>query len=256
MSDFQPSFENDGQATEKSGLQADVYGIKVRVTPANVEEPSPKSWREVASLVNQRLKTISVGVFDLVKEACFGSIRLLRGLSKMPDAMARRIEGAHRKSDELEDKKQAQLARGQLPGFSSGESVEAVEQQLLALQAKGIAVRIVQINDGWVIAPVRPEYEELAVELGTQALRQLGMDQDPIADGAQQPSGELLARSITTIELSVRSRKVLQRLGIKTIGELAATTEQELLSAKNFGRASLHELKARLAELGLSLRPA
>jgi len=62
------------------------------------------------------------------------------------------------------------------------------------------------------------------------------------------------ARTVADLELSVRSRKCLQRLGISTLGELAARTEQELLSIKNFGQTSLSEIKRRLAEVGLSLR--
>jgi DNA-directed RNA polymerase subunit alpha len=46
----------------------------------------------------------------------------------------------------------------------------------------------------------------------------------------------------------------LERLGIATVGDLAARTEAELLGVKNFGETSLDEVKSRLAELGLSLR--
>jgi DNA-directed RNA polymerase subunit alpha len=65
---------------------------------------------------------------------------------------------------------------------------------------------------------------------------------------------DLLNRSVTELELSARSRKCLQRLGITTLNELAARSEQELLSIKNFGQTSLNEIKRRLNELGLSLR--
>jgi DNA-directed RNA polymerase subunit alpha len=40
---------------------------------------------------------------------------------------------------------------------------------------------------------------------------------------------------------------------IKYVGELVQCTEQELLEIKNFGRKSLNEIKAILADLGLSL---
>ena len=70
-------------------------------------------------------------------------------------------------------------------------------------------------------------------------------------------SGEnqaLLMRPVTELELSVRSRKCLQRLGISSIGELVARSEQELLGAKNFGQTSLQEIQRRLTEYSLSLR--
>ena len=59
---------------------------------------------------------------------------------------------------------------------------------------------------------------------------------------------------MTEMELSVRSRKALQRLDIQTVGELAQRTEDELLGCKNFGQTSLNEIKQILASFGLSLR--
>jgi DNA-directed RNA polymerase subunit alpha len=65
---------------------------------------------------------------------------------------------------------------------------------------------------------------------------------------------EVLNKSLAQVELSVRSRKALQLLGIHTIGDLAARTEAELMGVKNFGQTSLDELKALLVQHGLTLR--
>ncbi len=65
---------------------------------------------------------------------------------------------------------------------------------------------------------------------------------------------EILHKSVSDLDLSVRSRKCLQRLNISTLGELASRTEAELLGTRNFGQTSLQEIKERLAEHGLSLR--
>jgi DNA-directed RNA polymerase subunit alpha len=75
----------------------------------------------------------------------------------------------------------------------------------------------------------------------------------PVAVNADVPE-ELLSRSVADVELSVRSRKALQRLNIATVGELASRTEDELLGCKNFGTTSLNELKQILASLGLGFR--
>jgi DNA-directed RNA polymerase subunit alpha len=72
--------------------------------------------------------------------------------------------------------------------------------------------------------------------------------------GVDQAKAGILNRSVAELELSVRSRKCLMRLGINTIGELTQRSEAELLAIKNFGMTSLSEIKRRLAELGLSLR--
>ena len=65
---------------------------------------------------------------------------------------------------------------------------------------------------------------------------------------------ELADKTIGELELSVRSRKALQRLNIVTVGELAARSEEELLGCKNFGTTSLNEIKQILASYGLGLR--
>ncbi len=74
----------------------------------------------------------------------------------------------------------------------------------------------------------------------------------PAAAGNVAP--ELLGKSVADLELSVRSRKALQRLNINTLGELASRTEDELLGCKNFGQTSLNEIKQQLTTLGMGLR--
>jgi len=64
---------------------------------------------------------------------------------------------------------------------------------------------------------------------------------------------KLLATSISDFELSVRSRNCLQKMNIRTLGDLVQRTEQELLSYKNFGETSLSEIKQLLAVKGLRL---
>ncbi|SFI67377.1 DNA-directed RNA polymerase subunit alpha C-terminal domain-containing protein [Planctomicrobium piriforme] len=63
-----------------------------------------------------------------------------------------------------------------------------------------------------------------------------------------------LAMPVSELNLSVRSRKCMTRLGIATIGELVSRTPDELLSAKNFGVTSLNEIRDKLAEMNIKLR--
>ena len=71
---------------------------------------------------------------------------------------------------------------------------------------------------------------------------------------ASQASPEILEKTMSDLELSVRARRALDRLGVKTILELISKTEAELLGCKNFGVTSLNEIKERLTDMGLSLR--
>lgn len=61
-------------------------------------------------------------------------------------------------------------------------------------------------------------------------------------------------KSVDDLQLSVRSRKCLQKLNIRTLADLTRKTEAELLGIKNFGVTSLNEIKRNLASVGLALR--
>ncbi|HZT78958.1 MAG TPA: DNA-directed RNA polymerase subunit alpha C-terminal domain-containing protein [Gemmataceae bacterium] len=64
----------------------------------------------------------------------------------------------------------------------------------------------------------------------------------------------VLGKPVSELNLSVRARKCMNRLGITTLGELVQRTADELLEAKNFGMTSLNEVREKLAQYGLSLR--
>ena len=64
---------------------------------------------------------------------------------------------------------------------------------------------------------------------------------------------QVLGLPVSDFELSVRSRNCLQKMGILTLGDLARTTEDEILASKNFGETSLVEIKEMLASKGLTL---
>ncbi len=61
---------------------------------------------------------------------------------------------------------------------------------------------------------------------------------------------------IETLGLSVRAFNCLKRAGISKVSELIDLTEDEIIKMRNFGRRSLDEIKAVLAERGLALREA
>ena len=71
---------------------------------------------------------------------------------------------------------------------------------------------------------------------------------------AQDEDEELLNKPIDDLQLSVRARKCLQKLDIRTLGDLTRKTDAELLGVKNFGVTSLNEIKKAINNLGLSLR--
>ncbi len=64
----------------------------------------------------------------------------------------------------------------------------------------------------------------------------------------------MLAKPIGDLNLSVRARKCMTKLGIQTLGELLSRTGDELLECKNFGVTSLNEVREKLRELSLKLK--
>ena len=64
---------------------------------------------------------------------------------------------------------------------------------------------------------------------------------------------QVLEIPVTDFELSVRSRNCLKSMSLNTLGDLLKVTEHDLLGYKNFGETSLREIKAVLAQKGLTL---
>jgi DNA-directed RNA polymerase subunit alpha len=64
----------------------------------------------------------------------------------------------------------------------------------------------------------------------------------------------VLNKPVSELNLSVRARKCMNRLGITSLGELIQRSADELLEAKNFGQTSLTEVREKLGHYGLTLR--
>jgi len=76
---------------------------------------------------------------------------------------------------------------------------------------------------------------------------------DEEAQRRQDRLAAVLNIPVTDFELSVRSRNCLQKMGIRTLGDLSRTSEAELLASKNFGETSLVEIRDMLHSKGLEL---
>ncbi|AKV55945.1 DNA-directed RNA polymerase subunit alpha [Bifidobacterium actinocoloniiforme DSM 22766] len=72
----------------------------------------------------------------------------------------------------------------------------------------------------------------------------------------QEEADPEMAVPIEDLNLTQRSYNCLKREGIHTIGELVSHTEQDLLDIRNFGMKSIDEVKEKLQDMGLSLKPS
>ena len=104
--------------------------------------------------------------------------------------------------------------------------------------------------------------EEIRAIMGAKGLR-IGqsLDQGQQYEFRYRPQPNLspeeqavLSKPVSELNLSVRARKCMNRLGITTLGELCQRTSDELLEAKNFGVTSLTEVKEKLVNYNLKLR--
>ena len=101
------------------------------------------------------------------------------------------------------------------------------------------------------------EIRELMVKHGLKIGQNISQSPARESFSAQDLSPEeqaLMEKPISDLNLSVRARKCMARLGITQIGELVRRTPDELLASKNFGVTSLNEIRAKLGELGTKLR--
>ncbi len=71
------------------------------------------------------------------------------------------------------------------------------------------------------------------------------------ADPHEEELYQRLAQPVSDLELSVRSANCLSEARIKTIGELVARTENEMLKYRNFGKKSLTEISQILKNMDL-----
>ena len=71
--------------------------------------------------------------------------------------------------------------------------------------------------------------------------------------GEDEVSG-VMAQPIEDMDLTVRSYNCLKREGVTTVAELTQKSEEDLLEIRNFGQKSIDEVKAKLEEMGLSLK--
>ena len=99
---------------------------------------------------------------------------------------------------------------------------------------------------------IQPTNERVRLFL-SDSVASTEMYYDEAQEKEQERMEMLLRTSLNDFELSVRSRNCLARLGVKSLGDLARHTEEDLLAHKNFGETSLQEIKDLLNAKGLYL---
>ncbi|MDR0424114.1 MAG: DNA-directed RNA polymerase subunit alpha [Clostridiales Family XIII bacterium] len=99
-------------------------------------------------------------------------------------------------------------------------------------------------------AKIMQEHLKLFIDLTNTA-----GDMAIMVEKEENQKEKALEMTIEELELSVRSFNCLKRANINTVEELTHKTEDEMMKVRNLGKKSLEEVKYKLQELGLGLRP-
>ncbi|MDR1134759.1 MAG: DNA-directed RNA polymerase subunit alpha [Clostridiales Family XIII bacterium] len=99
-------------------------------------------------------------------------------------------------------------------------------------------------------AKIMQEHLKLFIDLTNTA-----GDMSIMVEKEENQKEKALEMTIEELELSVRSFNCLKRANINTVEELTHKTEEEMMKVRNLGKKSLEEVKYKLQELGLGLRP-
>ncbi|MBC8066163.1 MAG: hypothetical protein H7Y17_15125, partial [Chlorobia bacterium] len=78
----------------------------------------------------------------------------------------------------------------------------------------------------------------------------LGIDEESTSDVSHIPD-----LRIEELDFSQRTFNCLRRAGLLTLRALATATESDLTSIRGFGKKSLFEVRDKLAEHGIELKP-
>jgi DNA-directed RNA polymerase subunit alpha len=100
-------------------------------------------------------------------------------------------------------------------------------------------------------AKIIQEHLDLFIGLGSEVSEMKFMTEKD-----EDRKEKALVMAIEELELSVRSFNCLKRASINTVEELTQRTEEDMMKVRNLGMKSLVEVKNKLAELGLSLKPS
>lgn len=79
------------------------------------------------------------------------------------------------------------------------------------------------------------------------------MIEEPSKD---DPNSSLMNTPVTDFDLSLKTKNLLRKVGVRTLGDLTKTTETEIRASRNFGEPSLEEINRLLGNKGLKLGQA
>jgi len=165
--------------------------------------------------------------------------------------LGRGYVSADRNSDES-------MGIGWIPVDSAHSPVRRVNYKIEAARVGQATDYERLILEVWTNGTITPEAAvSMAAELLQEHLAIFGAEEGLRREGglSEELAGldALLAKTIDSLDLSVRAANALKNANIHTLRDLVRRTEKDMLETKNFGRKSLEEVQEVLDKLGLSL---
>lgn len=137
-----------------------------------------------------------------------------------------------------------------LDAFEAATGLAINDENLAKVDGESVkALRENPAMAGMILNNLRLSLEQL--DEGRKRLAQVVKNMDKALDG--EPHA-VLASNVRRLGLSTRALNCLSNERVKTIADLCAMRESDLLGLKNFGHATLNEIREKLAEYGLCLR--
>ena len=247
------------------------------------EYSSMEGVKEDVVEVLLNLKSLAVNMADGHDEATITLNKSGEGVVKASDfdtgGIVNIIDPGHviahmTKGGELSMQVKVERGRGYVPAINTPANEKAKTIGLIALDASFSPVRKVTFDVENARVEQRTDMDKLIIEIETngsidpeQAVRkaatflheQIAVFVDlkapePVQAEQVQPDVDpILLRPVDDLELTVRSANCLKAEDIYHIGDLVQRSEMELLKTPNLGKKSLNEIKAVLAEYGLTL---
>lgn len=175
----------------------------------------------------------------------------------------------------LEIELQVNLARGFVSADMNAEYVEVIGT--IPLDVVYSPIRRVSYSIEPCRVGQRSDYDKLILEIWTNGIitpedalgeaakiakdhftvfinfNEDGLDGEDDGDKRDEAVATLLAMPVEKLELTVRAMNVLDKEGIRTLGELVKKTEDEIANMRNVGKKCLTEIQEKLQEYNLSL---
>jgi hypothetical protein len=252
MTGFDP-LEDAGESNTEAPIQVDLYGFKLRSIPTpNLAEPRITT-KSLLDDVAQSLLRICRDSVGFIADVFTAGRSIVRGIAAIPASVAVRIGRAHEISETRETDAAECAWAIQVAPESQQRSVAHLENVLDELRARGICVRVERLDSGQIaISLVRPENEQLTGSLADDAVSTYLRDADKQSTGIDRNDPSLNS-PISDFSLSVRGRKALDSMGIRTLGDLTSITAEQLLAIKGVGETTLNEIRDMLASKELKL---